>query len=53
MQDRVRITVTDHVADVKLIRSEKMNALDPAMFAGIAEAIEQLSGMQWLDLLAL
>ncbi len=45
MQDRVRITVTDHVADVKLIRSEKMNALDPAMFAGIAEAIEQLSGM--------
>lgn len=45
MEDRVRITVTDHVADVKLIRSEKMNALDSAMFQGIADAIEQLAGM--------
>ena len=45
MQDRVRITIADHVADVKLVRSDKMNALDPAMFQGIADAIEQLAGM--------
>ena len=45
MNDRVSITVNDHVADVKLIRAEKMNALDPAMFTGIAEAITELAEM--------
>jgi enoyl-CoA hydratase/carnithine racemase len=38
MSDRVRIEITDGVADVRLNRPEKMNALDPAMFAAIAEA---------------
>ncbi len=43
MKDRVSITMLDDgVADVRLIRSDKMNALDPAMFAGIAEAIDVL-----------
>ena len=43
MKDRVSITMLDDgVADVRLIRTEKMNALDPAMFAGIAEAIDVL-----------
>ncbi|KQT32035.1 enoyl-CoA hydratase [Sphingomonas sp. Leaf412] len=42
MTDRVSITVTDGVADVRLTRADKMNALDPAMFAGIAAAIADL-----------
>jgi enoyl-CoA hydratase/carnithine racemase len=38
MSDRVTITVTDHVADVRLNRPEKINALDSAMFEGLAAA---------------
>jgi enoyl-CoA hydratase/carnithine racemase len=38
MTDRVSITITDGVADVRLNRPDKMNALDLAMFQGIAEA---------------
>ena len=37
-QPRVTVVVEDHVADVRLNRPEKMNALDPAMFAGLREA---------------
>ncbi len=43
MKDRVSITMLEGgIADVKLNRADKMNALDPAMFAGIVEAIETL-----------
>ena len=42
MTDRVSITVADGVADVRLTRADKMNALDPAMFEGIAAAIAEL-----------
>jgi enoyl-CoA hydratase/carnithine racemase len=45
MNDRVSITVADHIADVRLARPEKMNAIDPAMFEGIVAAIDQLAGM--------
>lgn len=45
VNDRVSITVTDGIADVRLTRADKMNAIDPAMFAGIAEAIDQLTNM--------
>src|SRR5271170_742399 len=38
MEDRVRLTITDGVAEVRLKRAAKMNALDPAMFEAIAEA---------------
>jgi enoyl-CoA hydratase/carnithine racemase len=38
MSDRVQIAIADGVADVRLNRPEKMNALDPAMFTGIAAA---------------
>ncbi len=38
MNDRVTITVKDHIADVKLVRTDKMNALDPKMFDALAEA---------------
>lgn len=40
MSDRVQIDVVDGVADVQLNRPDKMNALDGAMFAAVAEAGE-------------
>ena len=43
MSDRVTIEVTDGVADVRLNRPDKMNALDAAMFAAIVEAGDQLA----------
>lgn len=39
-QDRVTIDVTDGIADVRLNRPDKRNALDNAMFKGIVEAGE-------------
>ncbi|MCA1748749.1 MAG: crotonase/enoyl-CoA hydratase family protein [Sphingomonadales bacterium] len=42
MNDRVTIEIEAGVADVRLNRPDKMNALDPAMFQGIAAAIERL-----------
>lgn len=54
MKDRVSITMLDDgVADVRLIRSDKMNALDPAMFAGIADAIAQLKETKGLRVVVL
>src|SRR5713226_8073434 len=38
MEDRIRLTIADGIADVRLNRAAKMNALDPAMFLAIAEA---------------
>jgi enoyl-CoA hydratase/carnithine racemase len=43
MNDRVSITITNHIADVRLTRADKMNALDPAMFLGIIAAGEELA----------
>jgi len=40
--DRVTVTIENGVADVRLNRPDKRNALDPAMFAAIAEAGERL-----------
>ncbi len=48
MKDRVSIDLKDGVADVRLIRADKMNALDPAMFEGILEAGAQLAAMKGL-----
>ena len=48
MKDRVSIDLKDGVADVRLIRADKMNALDPAMFEGIIEAGAKLSDMKGL-----
>ncbi|MGH3744014.1 MAG: crotonase/enoyl-CoA hydratase family protein [Mycobacteriales bacterium] len=42
MSDRVSVSVDGGVADVRLNRPDKINALDPAMFAAIAEAGESL-----------
>lgn len=43
MSDRVTIDITDGVADVRMNRPDKMNALDPAMFAALVEAGDQLA----------
>jgi enoyl-CoA hydratase/carnithine racemase len=43
IQDRVSVTVTDQIADVRLIRADKMNAIDPAMFSAIGAAIDSLA----------
>lgn len=43
MKDRVSIELKDGVADVRLIRADKMNALDEAMFSGLIEAGEELT----------
>ena len=48
MKDRVSIDLKDGIADVRLIRADKMNALDPAMFEGIIEAGARLAGMKGL-----
>ena len=42
MSDRVTTTITNQIADVRLTRADKMNAIDPAMFAGIGAAIDAL-----------
>ncbi|MEN9822040.1 MAG: hypothetical protein RLZ04_466, partial [Actinomycetota bacterium] len=42
-RDRVRITVTDGIADVRMTRADKRNALDSDMFLGLAEAGEWLT----------
>jgi enoyl-CoA hydratase/carnithine racemase len=42
MSERVTVEVRDSVADVRLNRPDKINALDPAMFSAIAEAGEAL-----------
>lgn len=42
MKDRVSINMIDGVADVRMIRADKMNALDEAMFEGLIEAGDKL-----------
>lgn len=43
-EQRISIDFADGIADVRLTRPDKMNALDPAMFAGLADAIARLNG---------
>ncbi len=43
MNDRVTVTTTDGVADVRLNRADKRNALDPAMFAALIETSASLA----------
>ena len=42
MEERIRTTITDGVADVRLVRSDKMNALDDAMFMALLDTGEKL-----------
>jgi enoyl-CoA hydratase/carnithine racemase len=42
MNDRVSVDIQNGVADVRLVRVDKMNALDNAMFAALVETGERL-----------
>ena len=43
VEERVRVTVDDRgVAEVAMVRADKMNAIDAAMFKGLIGAIDQL-----------
>lgn len=54
MKDRVSITMLEGgIADVRFIRADKMNALDAAMWEGIAEAIDTLKAMAGLRVVVL
>jgi enoyl-CoA hydratase/carnithine racemase len=43
MEDRVSISIKDGIADVRLVRADKMNALDQAMFEALVAATDRLS----------
>src|SRR6516164_9110035 len=42
MEERVSISISDGVADVRLVRADKMNALDAAMFEALVAATGRL-----------
>src|SRR3954454_17404675 len=42
MNDRVTVDIKDGVADVRLVRTDKMNALDDAMFSALIETGDRL-----------
>lgn len=42
MGDRISVRIEGGVADVRLTRADKLNALDPAMFAALVETGERL-----------
>jgi enoyl-CoA hydratase/carnithine racemase len=43
MDDRVQLTISDGVADVRLVRADKMNALDAAMFEALVATAKRLA----------
>src|SRR3546814_4032738 len=54
VKDRISITMLDGgIADVRLFRTDKMNALDPAMWEALAEAVDQLKAMAGLRVVVL
>lgn len=48
MNDRVKVEIQGGVADVRLVRADKMNALDNAMFEALIQTGERLKGEQGL-----
>jgi enoyl-CoA hydratase/carnithine racemase len=42
MEERVKVEVTNGVADVRMVRADKMNALDDAMFNALVDTGEKL-----------
>src|SRR4030081_1847545 len=42
MDDRVKVTISEGVADIRLVRADKMNALDAAMFDALVATCERL-----------
>jgi len=44
--DRVAVSLNDHIARIEMIREDKLNALDPAMFDALIEAAAWLGGQK-------
>src|ERR1700743_2133572 len=44
MEERVAISIADGIADVRLVRADKMNALDAAMFDALVATANRLDG---------
>ena len=42
MEDRISVSIEDGVADVRLVRADKMNALDFAMFDALTATCDRL-----------
>lgn len=53
MNDRVTVSMSEGVADVRLVRADKMNALDAAMFNALVETAEALRTAQGLRAIVL
>jgi enoyl-CoA hydratase/carnithine racemase len=53
MEQRIRVTMTDGVADVQLSRPDKLNALDKAMFDALVETGSSLVRQQGLRVVVL
>src|SRR3546814_5982070 len=54
VKDRISITMLGGgIADVRLIRADKMNALDTAMWEALAEAVDQLKATAGLRVVVL
>src|ERR1700752_2516715 len=53
MEDRVSISIADGIADVRLMRADKMNALDAAMFEALVAATDRLSKEKGLRVVVL
>ena len=48
MEDRVSVSISEGVADVRLVRADKMNALDIPMFEALVATTERLAGEKGL-----
>lgn len=48
MEDRITVELNDGVADVRLVRADKMNALDDAMFGALVATGEKLKTQKGL-----
>jgi len=48
MDDRVQLTISEGVADVRLVKADKMNALDIAMFEALVATTERLAAEKGL-----
>ncbi len=48
MEKRVEVTISEGIADVRLVRADKMNALDAAMFEALVATSARLAGEKGL-----
>jgi enoyl-CoA hydratase/carnithine racemase len=53
MEERVAVSISQGVADVRLVRADKMNALDMAMFEALVATTERLAGEKGLRVVVL